>query len=90
MTEAREIIASGSRVVLNRAQLRALVALAVVQGLEPVHKPDEDGVLQSVANELGPKVSLEIPQANGEGPSKQEAKHQEPRMSHLQSIATRP
>lgn len=40
VTEAREILAAGARVVLNRAQLRALVALAAAQGLEPVHKPD--------------------------------------------------
>jgi hypothetical protein len=37
---ARDILASGARVVLGRAQLRALVALAVAQGLEPVRKPD--------------------------------------------------
>jgi hypothetical protein len=40
LTAAREILSSGTRVVLNRAQLRTLVALAVTQGLEPVHKPD--------------------------------------------------
>lgn len=40
VTAAREILAAGARVVLSRAQLRALVALAVAQGLEPVHKPD--------------------------------------------------
>lgn len=40
VTAAREILASGARVVLSRAQLRALVALAVAQGLEPVRKPD--------------------------------------------------
>lgn len=40
VTTAREILASGARVVLSRAQLRSLVALAVAQGLEPVHKPD--------------------------------------------------
>jgi hypothetical protein len=40
VTAAREILAAGSRVVLNRAQLRALIALAVACGLEPVHKPD--------------------------------------------------
>lgn len=40
VTAAREILATGARVVLSRAQLRSLVALAVAQGLEPVHKPD--------------------------------------------------
>jgi hypothetical protein len=40
LTEAREILASGARVVLGRSQLRALVALAVAQGLELVRKPD--------------------------------------------------
>lgn len=40
LEEAREILASGARVVLGRSQLRALVALAVAQGLEPVRKPD--------------------------------------------------
>jgi hypothetical protein len=40
VTAAREILASGARVVLSRAQLRALVAIAVAQGLEPVRKPD--------------------------------------------------
>jgi hypothetical protein len=40
LTEAREILASGARVVLGRSQLRALVTLAVAQGLEPVRKPD--------------------------------------------------
>ena len=37
---ARMILAAGTRVVLSRAQLRALVAAAVEQGLEPVRKPD--------------------------------------------------
>jgi hypothetical protein len=37
---AREILASGARVVLSRSQLRALVDLAVGLGLEPVRKPD--------------------------------------------------
>jgi hypothetical protein len=40
VADARDILASGARVVLGRAQLRALVALAVSQGLEPVRKPD--------------------------------------------------
>lgn len=40
VTTAREILTSGTRVVLSRAQLRSLVARAVAQGLEPVHKPD--------------------------------------------------
>jgi hypothetical protein len=40
VTTARDILSSGTRVILDRAQLRALVALAVAQGLEPVHKPD--------------------------------------------------
>jgi hypothetical protein len=40
VTTAREILSSGARVVLDRTQLRALIALAVAQGLEPVHKPD--------------------------------------------------
>jgi hypothetical protein len=40
VAEAREILATGSRVVLSRAQLRALVNLAVARGLEPVRKPD--------------------------------------------------
>jgi hypothetical protein len=40
VTAAREILASGLRVVLSRAQLRALVAAATAQGLEPVRKPD--------------------------------------------------
>lgn len=37
---ARALLESRARVVLSRAQLRALVALAVGQGLEPVRKPD--------------------------------------------------
>lgn len=37
---AREILASGSRVVLSRSQLRSLVGSAVALGLEPVRKPD--------------------------------------------------
>lgn len=40
VTAAREILASGSRVVLSRSQLRALVGVAVARGLEPVRKPD--------------------------------------------------
>jgi hypothetical protein len=40
VTAARDLLASGARVVLSRAQLRALVAIAVAQGLEPVRKPD--------------------------------------------------
>ena len=40
VTAAREILASGARVVLSRAQLHALVDLAMARGLEPVHKPD--------------------------------------------------
>jgi hypothetical protein len=40
VTAAREILASGARVVLSRSQLRALVGIAVAQGLEPVRKPD--------------------------------------------------
>lgn len=38
--KARLLLESRSRVVLSRAQLRALVALAVDHGLEPVRKPD--------------------------------------------------
>jgi len=37
---ARLLLESGARVVLSRAQLRALVALAAAEGLEPVRKPD--------------------------------------------------
>jgi hypothetical protein len=37
---ARLLLESRARIVLSRAQLRVLVALAVDQGLEPVHKPD--------------------------------------------------
>jgi hypothetical protein len=37
---AREILDAGTRVVLTRAQIRALVARAVALGLEPVRKPD--------------------------------------------------
>jgi hypothetical protein len=40
LTAARDILTAGSRVVLSRSQLRALVALAVGRGLEPVRKPD--------------------------------------------------
>jgi hypothetical protein len=40
VTAAGEILEAGSRVVLSRSQLRALVTLAVAQGLEPVRKPD--------------------------------------------------
>lgn len=40
VTEARALLDAGTRVVLTRAQLRALVGLAVAQGLEPVRKPD--------------------------------------------------
>ena len=40
VTAAREILASGARVVLSRAQLRGLIDKAVSQGLEPVRKPD--------------------------------------------------
>lgn len=37
---ARALLDSGARIVLSRAQLRALVATAVAQGLEPVRRPD--------------------------------------------------
>lgn len=37
---ARAMLDSGARVVLSRVQLRALIRLAVAQGLEPVRKPD--------------------------------------------------
>jgi hypothetical protein len=37
---ARGILASGSRVVLSRSQLRSLIGSAVGRGLEPVRKPD--------------------------------------------------
>lgn len=40
VTAARDILAAGCRVVLSRSQLRALVAAAAAQGLEPVRKPD--------------------------------------------------
>jgi hypothetical protein len=40
VTAAREALAAGTRVVLSRSQLRALISLAVAQGLEPVRKPD--------------------------------------------------
>lgn len=40
VTAARDILASGSRVVLSRSQLRALVAAAAGQGMELVRKPD--------------------------------------------------
>jgi hypothetical protein len=40
VAEARQLLASGSRVVLSRSQLRTLVGRAVAQGLEPVRKPD--------------------------------------------------
>jgi hypothetical protein len=40
VTVARGLLDAGTRVILTRAQLRALVALAVAQGLEPVRKPD--------------------------------------------------
>lgn len=40
VTAAREILASGARVVLSRAQLRSLIDNAVARGLEPVRKPD--------------------------------------------------
>lgn len=40
VAEAREILASGSRVVLSRSQLRSLIGNAVARGLEPVRKPD--------------------------------------------------
>jgi anti-sigma factor RsiW len=38
--KARVLLESKARVVLSRSQLRALVALAVEKGLEPVRKPD--------------------------------------------------
>lgn len=37
---AREILDAGTRVILTRSQIRALVARAVGLGLVPVHKPD--------------------------------------------------
>jgi len=37
---AREILDAGTRVILTRSQIRALVARAVELGLEPVRKPD--------------------------------------------------
>jgi hypothetical protein len=37
---ARSVLASGTRVVLSRAQLRDLISAAVGLGLEPVRKPD--------------------------------------------------
>jgi hypothetical protein len=37
---ARSILASGSRVVLSRSQLRGLIAIVMKLGLEPVRKPD--------------------------------------------------
>jgi hypothetical protein len=37
---ARLLLESRARIVLSRAQLRALVSFAVAQGLEPVRKPD--------------------------------------------------
>lgn len=40
VTRARELLASGSRVVLSRSQLRSLIGIAVGLGLEPVRKPD--------------------------------------------------
>jgi len=40
VTAARAILDAGTRVILTRAQLRALVARAVELGLEPVRKPD--------------------------------------------------
>lgn len=40
VTEARELLASGARVVLSRAQLRELIGVAVASGLEPVRRPD--------------------------------------------------
>lgn len=40
VTAARALLGAGARVVLSRAQLRALVGIAVTAGLEPVRKPD--------------------------------------------------
>jgi len=40
VTVAREILEAGTRVILTRAQIRALVARAAELGLEPVRKPD--------------------------------------------------
>lgn len=40
LAAAQRILAESARVVLDRAQLRALVALAAAKGLEPVRKPD--------------------------------------------------
>ena len=40
MEAARALLAAGSRVILTRRQLRALVALAVQSGVELVRKPD--------------------------------------------------
>jgi hypothetical protein len=40
MEAARRLLASGSRVILTRRQLRSLVALAVAAGVVPVRRPD--------------------------------------------------
>jgi hypothetical protein len=40
VTVARDLLGAGTRVVLTRSQIRALVARAVEAGLKPVRKPD--------------------------------------------------
>lgn len=40
VTTARDLLASGSRIVLSRSQLRSLIGNAVARGLDPVRKPD--------------------------------------------------